>query len=210
MRPAATAVALACDGDGYAIAPTRVVSLVRAIVEERRAIGNGYADGSFYLDAEDAPDRRFAPRGGFWNASDPSRAAEGITLSDVTALRQALLGIGVRVSADDADAFLCACERGKLRTVWKSSGRSGRDPDAPEYREAILERKRDRMAARRELARANGFCIVCLKVRTVEAKATCAGCQRSANRRLVARRSKARKAARARAARAARKAKGAP
>ncbi|MDB5094548.1 MAG: hypothetical protein JWO85_2649 [Candidatus Eremiobacteraeota bacterium] len=191
--PASAALAV-LDAEGFITLPTRVHSLVCAIVEGRREAGSGYADRSFFLDDEDAPGaRRLATRGGFWNATDAGRAAEGLTLSDATALRRALLAIGVRVDHDDADALLCAGERGVLRTLWEAQGRTGRDPDQPETREAILERKREAIAARRERARALGLCIVCCKVATNPGNTTCAGCQASANVRMVARRTKARK-----------------
>ena len=193
------------DADGFVTLPSRAAYLVREIVAERRAIGSAYRDQGFFLDDEGQEDRRRTQRGGFWNATDPTRAAEGLSLSDATALRKALLAIGVRVSHDDADALLCACERGCLRTTWEAKGRTGRDPDSPAQREAILERKRDRANVRRDVARANGRCIVCCRTATENGNATCGSCQKSANLRLLARRTKHTRLARARAARAKRK-----
>ncbi len=208
-RGASRASLVTLDADGFVTLPSRVAFIVCEVVAERRAIGNAYRDEGFFLDEADAlgdgEGARYAERGGFWNATDPGRAAEGLTLSDATALRKALLAIGVRVSHDDADALLCACERGAVRTAWEAQGRTGRDPDAPAQREARLERKRDRANVRREVARANGRCIVCCRTATEGGKATCGGCQRSANVRLVARRKKRARLERARVARAKRK-----
>ena len=201
----AVALTVLCDPQGFVTVPSRAAYIVRQVVAERKALGTAYADRSFFLDDEDTPERRLATRGGFWNATDPTRAAEGFSLSDVTALRSALLAIGHRVSRDDADAMLCACERGALRSTWEAKDRTGRDPDAPDVREAMLERKRDRANVRRGVARANGFCIVCCRTATENGNATCTACQRSANARLVGRRKARVKQNRARAIRAQRK-----
>jgi len=63
--------------------------------------GGRFEDDS-YLDEQD----RFHKRGGFWNAADPGRTADGYGKGDVEDVRRDLRKRGVDVAFEDVDAFL--------------------------------------------------------------------------------------------------------
>ena len=61
-------------------------------------------------------DGRFHERGGFWNAKDPGRAVDGYGQGDITDVCGQLRALGVKVAAEDVDAYLAEMTRtGGLR-----------------------------------------------------------------------------------------------
>jgi hypothetical protein len=182
--------------DGTLAVTPRVFALVAGIVTERNA-HPAYQDRSFYLDDAgslgEGEERRLAMRGGFWNARDATRILDGFTIADATALRRSLREIGFSVTRDEADALLAQCERGILRTMATAKATA----PAPST-DARLASYRKANATRRERARRNGWCVICLvdpdrdgARRPKLDKLTCKVCQDRANASLAARRKSA-------------------
>lgn len=173
-------------------------TILEYVVDARRS--PRYADRSFSLDDRDQlaidEDARLVLRGGFWNARDVSRIADGFTLADAKGLRRDLRALGHLVSQDEADALLAQGERGMLRTMStprQTVSANGATPSSA----ARLSTFRNATAARRAKARENGWCVVCaidpakpgfVDRRPSAGAKTCKVCQAAANARLGARR----------------------
>lgn len=153
----------------------QVYAQVAAIIADVHARPR-FTDRSLIVD-DGFHDVRHIAKGGYWNATDLDRAAYGYTKQDVADLRRALRGIGVTMSLDECDALLVQCEMGvlapkRVRGTAKPAG----DP------EEKRERWRLARAARRQKARDEGRCIICLGPDVLpEKRTTCDECGQRAN-----------------------------
>jgi hypothetical protein len=178
---------------------TEIYDAARAIVDDVAARPR-YTDRSFFLDSAGGDDDRHVARGGFWNATDPSRALYGFTIADAKALRSELRALGHSYSMDDCDALLAQVETGyagstmsrkapsaKRAAAKKKAVPAKRPLTAKAKATASRELARLRKARQRENARDAGLCIVNPAHGPVPG-ATCKACQDAANESLTRRR----------------------
>lgn len=123
-----------------------------------RSVGEELAPGVY----------RHIAKGGVYNDAH-GRAGHGITLADVSGCRSDLRRAGVLVDEVALDVLLQRIVMGDV--TLEGAPRQAEDP----------ERVRSRVALARERARAEGRCIICLRNKTTDGKATCVACGAKAN-----------------------------